>query len=80
VALEPRVNAENIDGTIGGLYVTPLNIAWFVPSSIVSKVTSNSRVFVTRGCAIAGMATRAMSSTSWYSETVPRSFSDAEVL
>jgi len=50
VAIAPCVNADNTKGTTGKLNVTRLNIAWLVPSSMVSKMTSRSIIFVTRGC------------------------------
>ena len=48
VAFAPSVNADNTEGTTGKLNVTWLNIACLVPSSVVSKMTSRSIVFVTR--------------------------------
>ena len=78
VALEPRVKALNTEGTIGVLKVTMLNIAWLVPSSMVSKRTSSSIVFVTRGGVDTSMGTNPVSLTSAYSSTKPRSVVSAE--
>jgi len=81
VALGPRLSSENTEGTSGKLYVTWLNIAWFVPSSIVSNVTSSSMVCVAGGgCGIAGIGINAVSFTSWYDATRPRSVNVAEAL
>ena len=78
VALVPRLTSDMIAGTSGELYVMRLNMAWFVPSAIVSNETSSSIVRSAGSSAMTSVGTSARSSTSWYASTVPRSVSGAE--
>ena len=48
-----------------------LNMAWFVPSSIVSNVTSSSIERSAGGSGTALTGTSERSSTSWYASIVP---------
>ena len=67
-------------GTSGKLYVIWLNMARFVPSSIVSKETSSSIVRSTGSIGSTTTGTSAVSLTSWYVSTAPKLVRGADEL